>query len=42
MDSFRVLGEIYAVPPAEFPRTVDELIHLLDMPELLVQRRQVA
>jgi ABC-2 type transport system ATP-binding protein len=41
MDSFRILGEIYAVPPAEFRRTVDELIHLLDMPELLVQPQSV-
>jgi len=37
MDSFRVLGEIYAVPPAEFRRTVDELIALLDMQELLTK-----
>ena len=37
MDSFRVLGEIYAVPPAEFRRTVDELVELLDMQELLTK-----
>lgn len=35
MDSFRVLSEIYSVPPAEFRRTLDELISLLDMQELL-------
>ncbi len=37
MDSFRVLGEIYHVPPTEFNRTLDELIHLLDMQELLTK-----
>jgi ABC-2 type transport system ATP-binding protein len=37
MDSFRVLGEIYAVPPAEFRRSVDELIHLLEMEALLTK-----
>ncbi len=37
MDSFRVLSEIYAVPPAEFRRTVDELVNLLDMQELLTK-----
>jgi len=37
MDSFRVLGEIYGVPPAEFRRTVDELISLLDMEQLLTK-----
>jgi ABC-2 type transport system ATP-binding protein len=37
MDSFRVLGEIYRVPPAEFERTLDELIALLDMRELLTK-----
>ena len=37
MDSFRVLGEIYGVPPAEFRRTRDELIELLDMGELLTR-----
>ncbi len=35
MDSFRVLGEIYAVPRAEFKRTIDELVQLLEMGELL-------
>jgi ABC-2 type transport system ATP-binding protein len=37
MDSFHVLGEIYAVPPAEFRRSIDELIHLLEMEELLAK-----
>jgi ABC-2 type transport system ATP-binding protein len=37
MDSFRVLGEIYSVPPLEFRRTVDDLIALLDMQELLTK-----
>jgi len=37
MDSFRVLSEIYGVPPAEFGRTRDELIELLDMGELLTK-----
>jgi ABC-2 type transport system ATP-binding protein len=37
MDSFRVLSEIYAVPPAQFRSILDELIHLLDMEELLTR-----
>jgi len=37
LDSFRVLAEIYAVPVAEFRQTVDELIHLLEMEELLAK-----
>jgi ABC-2 type transport system ATP-binding protein len=37
MDSFRVLSEIYGVPPAEFRKTQDELIELLDMGELLTK-----
>jgi ABC-2 type transport system ATP-binding protein len=37
MDSFRVLSEIYSVPPAEFWKTQDELIELLDMGELLTK-----
>ena len=37
LDSFRVLGEIYGVPPAEFRRTQAELIELLDMGELLTK-----
>ncbi|NSW53012.1 MAG: ATP-binding cassette domain-containing protein [Anaerolineae bacterium] len=35
MDSFRVLSEIYRVPPADFRRNIDELIGLLDMGDLL-------
>jgi ABC-2 type transport system ATP-binding protein len=35
LDSFAVLGEIYHVPRAELRRTLDELIDLLDMRELL-------
>src|SRR5512139_3243338 len=37
MDSFRVLGEIYAVPPAELQSTLAELVQLLDMKELLTK-----
>lgn len=37
LDSFRVLGEIYNVPAAEFRRALDELIPLLDMEELLAK-----
>jgi ABC-2 type transport system ATP-binding protein len=37
MDSFRVLSEIYGVPPNEFRQTRDELIDLLDMGELLTK-----
>ena len=37
MDTFRVLAEIYHVPPAEFRRTLDELVALLDMEDLLVK-----
>ncbi len=37
MDSFRVLSEIYGVPPREFRQTRDELIELLDMSELLIK-----
>ena len=37
MDSFRVLSEIYGVPPVEFRQTQDELIDLLDMGELLTK-----
>ncbi len=37
MDSFRVLSEIYSVPPAEFRRTIDDLIQLLDMKDLLAK-----
>jgi ABC-2 type transport system ATP-binding protein len=35
LDSFRVLGEIYHVPPAALRRTLDELVALLDMEPLL-------
>ncbi len=35
MDSFRVLGEIYTVPKGEYRRSLDELIHLLEMEDLL-------
>ena len=37
VDTFRVLGEIYHVPPAELGRTLDELIELLEMQELLAK-----
>ena len=37
MDSFRVLSEIYGVPPNEFRQAQDELIDLLDMGELLTK-----
>ncbi len=37
LDSFRVLGEIYRVPPAEFQQTLDELVVLLEMEELLTK-----
>lgn len=35
LDTFRVLGEIYQVPPAEFQQTLDELVALLEMEPLL-------
>lgn len=37
MDSFRVLAEIYGVPPRQFRHTLDELVALLDMEGLLPQ-----
>ena len=37
LDSFRVLSEIYAVPQDEFHQTMDELIDLLDMQDLLTK-----
>ncbi|MBI5958975.1 MAG: ATP-binding cassette domain-containing protein [Chloroflexi bacterium] len=37
LDTFRVLGEIYHVPAAEFKQTLDELVELLDMGELLTR-----
>jgi ABC-2 type transport system ATP-binding protein len=35
LDTFRVLGEIYRVPPDELDRTLDELVDLLEMADLL-------
>jgi ABC-2 type transport system ATP-binding protein len=37
MDTFRVLGEIYGVPPRELEQILDELIELLDMQDLLAK-----
>ncbi len=37
LDTFRVLAEIYRVPPAECQRTLDELIPLLEMEDLLTK-----
>ena len=37
LDSFRVLSEIYKVPPDEYRATLDELIELLDMEALLAK-----
>jgi ABC-2 type transport system ATP-binding protein len=37
LDSFRVLAEIYRVPPAEYQHTIDELITLLEMEALLAK-----
>lgn len=37
LDSFRVISEIYAVPPLQFRRTLDELVELLDMQDLLTK-----
>jgi ABC-2 type transport system ATP-binding protein len=37
MDSFRVLAEIYRVPPSVFKRTLEELIVLLDLRDLLMK-----
>ena len=37
LDTFRVLGEIYRVPPAELKRTLNELVELLDMRDLLIK-----
>ena len=36
-DSFRVLGEIYHVPPEQLAHTLDELFELLDMSALLAK-----
>src|SRR5512139_944212 len=35
LDTYRVLGEIYHLSPTEFQQTLDELVDLLDMRELL-------
>jgi ABC-2 type transport system ATP-binding protein len=37
LDTFRVLGEMYHVPPEDLKRTLDELIELLDMQDLLTK-----
>lgn len=37
LDTFRVLGEIYHVPPQAFTRTLDELVELLEMQDLLAK-----
>jgi ABC-2 type transport system ATP-binding protein len=37
LDTFRVLGEMYHVPPAEFKQTLAELIALLAMEDLLTR-----
>jgi ABC-2 type transport system ATP-binding protein len=37
LDTFRVLAEIYRVPPAEFQQTLAELVNLLDMQDLLTK-----
>jgi ABC-2 type transport system ATP-binding protein len=37
LDTFRVLAEIYHVAPADYQRTLDELVALLEMEELLTK-----
>ncbi len=37
LDTFRVLGEMYHVPPGEFKQTLAELVELLAMQELLTR-----
>ena len=37
LETFRVLGEIYHVPPHEFQQTLEELIELLEMQDLLTR-----
>jgi len=37
MDSFRVLSEIYNVPAADYKNTLEEIIDMLDMKELLTK-----
>lgn len=36
VDSFELLRDIYRVPPAEFRRSLAELVHVLDLEELLL------
>lgn len=37
LDTFRVLAEIYRISPDQFKETLDELVELLDMAELLTK-----
>jgi ABC-2 type transport system ATP-binding protein len=37
LETFRVLGKIYDVPPHEFRQTLEELVELLDMQDLLAR-----
>ena len=37
LDTFQVLAEIYGLAPAEYRRTLDELVELLDMADLLAR-----
>ena len=37
LDTFQVLAEIYRVPSSQFQQTLDELVDLLDMPDLLTK-----
>ncbi len=37
LDTFKVLGEIYGLPPAAFRRNLDELVGLLEIGELLTR-----
>ncbi len=37
LDSYHVLAEIYRIAPADFRRTLDELVDLLDLAELLTR-----
>jgi ABC-2 type transport system ATP-binding protein len=37
LETFQVLAEIYHVPPAEFKQTLDELVELLQMEDLLAK-----
>ena len=39
LDSFRVLADIYRLPAAEFQRTLDELVALLDLARSWAARR---